>query len=309
MSNKLKFGLLGALGYIAPRHIQAINNINAELICVSDLDFNLAQQKEFHSKNIETLDSLEEMIKYHQQHSLDYISICTPNHLHTEQIITCLENNINVICEKPLALSIKDLDKIRKSEFDSSASIFTIMQLRFHESIIQLKEKITSQSLDEKHEVILIYATTRGSEFFSSWRGSENKSGGILFEFGIHYLDILMDIFGQVINFNVNKLSLNQANVLIEHENAKVLIMINVLSKEKLEEMGQEEVLYRSFTINGEEFEFTGGFQDLHTKSYESILEGKGFTVEDASKSITQISKIMDEFEKGSTYKPILNNL
>ena len=309
MSNKLKFGLLGALGYIAPRHIQAINNINAELICVSDLDFNPAQQKEFHSKNVETLDSLEEMIKYHQQHSLDYISICTPNHLHTEQIITCLENNINVICEKPLALSIKDLDKIRKSEFDSSASIFTIMQLRFHESIIQLKEKITSQSLDEKHEVILIYATTRGSEFFSSWRGSENKSGGILFEFGIHYLDILMDIFGQVINFNVNKLSLNQANVLIEHENAKVLIMINVLSKEKLEEMGQEEVLYRSFTINGEEFEFTGGFQDLHTRSYESILEGKGFTVEDASKSITQISKIMDEFEKGSTYKPILNNL
>lgn len=309
MRNKLKFGLLGALGYIAPRHIQAINNINAELICVSDLDFNPVQQKEFHSKNVETLDSLEEMIKYHQQHSLDYISICTPNHLHTEQIITCLENNINVICEKPLALSIKDLDKIRKSEFDSSASIFTIMQLRFHESIIQLKEKITSQSLDEKHEVILIYATTRGSEFFSSWRGSENKSGGILFEFGIHYLDILMDIFGQVINFNVNKLSLNQANVLIEHENAKVLIMINVLSKEKLEEMGQEEVLYRSFTINGEEFEFTGGFQDLHTKSYESILEGKGFTVEDASKSITQISKIMDEFEKGSTYKPILNNL
>ena len=309
MSNKLKFGLLGALGYIAPRHIQAINNINAELICVSDLDFNPVQQKEFHSKNVETLDSLEEMIKYHQQHSLDYISICTPNHLHTEQIITCLENNINVICEKPLALSIKDLDKIRKSEFDSSASIFTIMQLRFHESIIQLKEKITSQSLDEKHEVILIYATTRGSEFFSSWRGSENKSGGILFEFGIHYLDILMDIFGQVINFNVNKLSLNQANVLIEHENAKVLIMINVLSKEKLEEMGQEEVLYRSFTINGEEFEFTGGFQDLHTRSYESILEGKGFTVEDASKSITQISKIMDEFEKGSTYKPILNNL
>ena len=309
MRNKLKFGLLGALGYIAPRHIQAINNINAELICVSDLDFNPVQQKEFHSKNVETLDSLEEMIKYHQQHSLDYISICTPNHLHTEQIITCLENNINVICEKPLALSIKDLDKIRKSEFDSSASIFTIMQLRFHESIIQLKEKITSQSLDEKHEVILIYATTRGSEFFSSWRGSENKSGGILFEFGIHYLDILMDIFGQVINFNVNKLSLNQANVLIEHENAKVLIMINVLSKEKLEEMGQEEVLYRSFTINGEEFEFTGGFQDLHTRSYESILEGKGFTVEDASKSITQISKIMDEFEKGSTYKPILNNL
>ena len=309
MSNKLKFGLLGALGYIAPRHIQAINNINAELICVSDLDFNPVQQKEFHSKNVETLDSLEEMIKYHQQHSLDYISICTPNHLHTEQIITCLENNINVICEKPLALSIKDLDKIRKSEFDSSASIFTIMQLRFHESIIQLKEKITSQSLDEKHEVILIYATTRGSEFFSSWRGSENKSGGILFEFGIHYLDILMDIFGQVINFNVNKLSLNQANVLIEHENAKVLIMINVLSKEKLKEMGQEEVLYRSFTINGEEFEFTGGFQDLHTRSYESILEGKGFTVEDASKSITQISKIMDEFEKGSTYKPILNNL
>ena len=309
MRNKLKFGLLGALGYIAPRHIQAINNINAELICVSDLDFNPVQQKEFHSKNVETLDSLEEMIKYHQQHSLDYISICTPNHLHTEQIITCLENNINVICEKPLALSIKDLDKIRKSEFDSSASIFTIMQLRFHESIIQLKEKITSQSLDEKHEVILIYATTRGSEFFSSWRGSENKSGGILFEFGIHYLDILMDIFGQVINFNVNKLSLNQANVLIEHENAKVLIMINVLSKEKLEEMGQEEVLYRSFTINGEEFEFTGGFQDLHTKSYESILVGKGFTVEDASKSITQISKIMDEFEKGSTYKPILNNL
>lgn len=309
MRNKLKFGLLGALGYIAPRHIQAINNINAELICVSDLDFNPVQQKEFHSKNVETLDSLEEMIKYHQQHSLDYISICTPNHLHTEQIITCLENNINVICEKPLALSIKDLDKIRKSEFDSSASIFTIMQLRFHESIIQLKEKITSQSLDEKHEVILIYATTRGSEFFSSWRGSENKSGGILFEFGIHYLDILMDIFGQVINFNVNKLSLNQANVLIEHENAKVLIMINVLSKEKLKEMGQEEVLYRSFTINGEEFEFTGGFQDLHTRSYESILEGKGFTVEDASKSITQISKIMDEFEKGSTYKPILNNL
>ena len=309
MSNKLKFGLLGALGYIAPRHIQAINNINADLMCVSDLDFNPAQKKEFHSKHIETLDSLEEMIRYHQQHSLDYISICTPNHLHTDQIISCLENNINVICEKPLALSIKDLDRIRKSESGSSASIFTIMQLRFHESIIQLKEKITSQRLDEKHEVILIYATTRGSEFFSSWRGSENKSGGILFEFGIHYLDILIDIFGQVINFNVNKLSLNQANVLIEHENAKVLIMINVLSKEKLEEMGQEEVLYRSFTINGNEFEFTGGFQDLHTRSYESILEGKGFTVEDASKSITQISKIMDEFEKGSTYKPILNNL
>ena len=309
MSNKLKFGLLGALGYIAPRHIQAINNINADLKCVSDLDFNPTQKKEFHSKHIETLDSLEEMIRYHQQHSLDYISICTPNHLHTDQIIACLENNINVICEKPLALSIKDLDRIRKSESDSSASIFTIMQLRFHESIIQLKEKITSQRLDEKHEVILIYATTRGSEFFSSWRGSENKSGGILFEFGIHYLDILIDIFGQVINFNVNKLSLNQANVLIEHENAKVLIMINVLSKEKLEEMGQEEVLYRSFTINGNEFEFTGGFQDLHTRSYKSILEGKGFTVEDASKSITQISKIMDEFEKGSTYNPILNNL
>lgn len=309
MVNKLKFGLLGALGYIAPRHIQAINNINADLKCVSDLDFNSAQKKEFLSKNIETLDSLEEMIKFHQKDNLDYISICTPNHLHTEQIITCLENDINVICEKPLALSVSDLDRIRKSESVSAAKVFTIMQLRFHESIIQLKQNITSQKSEEKHEVILIYATTRGSEFFSSWRGSENKSGGILFEFGIHYLDILIDIFGQVSNFNVNKLSLNQANVLIEHENAKVLIMINVLSKEKLKEMGQEEVLYRSFTINGDEFEFTGGFQDLHTKSYESILEGKGFTVEDASKSIKQISKIMDEFEKGSTYKPILNNL
>ena len=309
MGNKLKFGLLGALGYIAPRHIQAINNIGADLKCVSDLDFNSAQKKEFLPKNIETLDSLEEMIKFHQKDNLDYISICTPNHLHTDQIITCLENDINVICEKPLALSVSDLDRIRKSESVSAAKVFTIMQLRFHESIIQLKQNITSQKSEEKHEVILIYATTRGSEFFSSWSGSEYKSGGILFEFGIHYLDILIDIFGQVSNFNVNKLSLNQANVLIEHENAKVLIMINVLSKEKLKEMGQEEVLYRSFTINGDEFEFTGGFQDLHTKSYESILEGKGFTVEDASKSIKQISKIMDEFEKGSTYKPILNNL
>ena len=306
MGNKLKFGLLGALGYIAPRHIQAINNISADLKCVSDLDFNSAQKKEFLSKNIETLNSLEEMIKFHQKDNLDYISICTPNHLHTDQIITCLENDINVICEKPLALSVSDLDRIRKSESVSAAKVFTIMQLRFHESIIQLKQNITSQKSDEKHEVILIYATTRGSEFFSSWRGSENVGCYIKWT---SLSDILIDIFGQVSNFNVNKLSLNQANVLIEHENAKVLIMINVLSKEKLKEMGQEEVLYRSFTINGDEFEFTGGFQDLHTKSYESILEGKGFTVEDASKSIKQISKIMDEFEKGSTYKPILNNL
>ena len=95
MGNKLKFGLLGALGYIAPRHIQAINNIGADLKCVSDLHFNSAQKKEFLSKNIETLDSLEEMIKFHQKDNLDYISICTPNHLHTDQIITCLENDIN----------------------------------------------------------------------------------------------------------------------------------------------------------------------------------------------------------------------
>ena len=138
MGNKLKFGLLGALGYIAPRHIQAINNISADLKCVSDLDFNSAQKKEFLSKNIETLDSLEEMIKFHQKDNLDYISICTPNHLHTDQIITCLENDINVICEKPLALSVSDLDRIRKSESVSAAKVFTIMQLRFHESIIQL---------------------------------------------------------------------------------------------------------------------------------------------------------------------------
>ena len=156
MSNKLKFGLLGALGYIAPRHIQAINNISADLKCVSDLDFNSAQKKEFLSKNIETLDSLEEMIKFHQKVNLDYISICTPNHLHTDQIITCLENDINVICEKPLALSVSDLDRIRKSESVSAAKVFTIMQLRFHESIIQLKQNMTSQKSDEKHEVILI---------------------------------------------------------------------------------------------------------------------------------------------------------
>lgn len=292
------FALIGAAGYIAPRHMKAIKDTNNNLLAAYDkgdsvgvIDSHFPNADFF--VEFERFDRHIEKLKYEKDTYLDFVSICSPNYLHDAHIRFALRSGADAICEKPLVLNPWNIDKLQKVEEKTGKKVYNILQLRVHPSIIALKEKVKNAKKDTKFEVDLTYLTSRGHWYQTSWKGDVSKSGGIATNIGVHFYDMLSWIFGDVQENIVHVHEKDRAAGYLEFENARVRWFLSInadyLPKE-VKAKGQS--TYRSITINGEELEFSGGFTDLHTMVYKDILEGKGYGLGAARTAIEIVHSI-----------------
>lgn len=296
--SKKNFALIGAAGYIAPRHLKAVKDTGNNLIAAFDkfdsvgiLDSYFPDATFF--VETERFDRHIEKLKYDKGVMIDFFSICTPNYLHDAHIRMALRRGADAICEKPLVLNPWNLDALKKMEKESGQRVWNILQLRVHESIIDLKKKIDSAPKDKIFDVDLTYLTSRGSWYYTSWKGELSKSGGIATNIGVHFYDMLSYIFGDVKKNIVHIHTHDRASGYLEFERARVRWFLSInydVLPEEIKAKGQR--TYRSITIEGEELEFSGGFTDLHTKVYQEILNGKGFGLEDARQAIEIVHEI-----------------
>ena len=292
------FALIGASGYIAPRHLQAIKNTNNNLLAALDMFDSVGIMDSYFPDaaffvETERFDRHLEKLKYDKSIELDYISICTPNYLHDSHIRMALRRGADAICEKPLVLNPWNLDALKKMETESGKRVWNILQLRHHKTIIDLKERVNSAPNDKTFDIDLTYLTSRGMWYYSSWKGNKNKSGGIATNIGVHFYDMLSWVFGEVKNNIIHIHTHDRASGYLEFKRARVRWFLSInydLLPEKINAKGDR--TYRSIKIEGEELEFSGGFTDLHTRVYESILENKGYGLEDARPAIEIVHEI-----------------
>ncbi|PHR69827.1 MAG: oxidoreductase [Arcobacter sp.] len=300
-NSKKKFALIGASGYIAPRHMKAITDTGNELVAALDpydgigiMDSHFPQASFF--TEFERFDRFVD--KYHRENDkkIDYMAIASPNYLHDSHIRFALKSGCEAICEKPLVLNPHNLDQLKVIEKETGKNVNTILQLRLHPSIIALKEKVAKElelNPNKVYDIDLTYLTSRGKWYFVSWKGDESKSGGIASNIGVHFYDMLSWIFGEVKEniVHIKTLDANSGTLVLKNANVNWFLSINYdyLPKD-IRETGQ--TTFRSITVEGEEIEFSGGFKDLHTISYEEILKGNGFGLDDAYGSIDIVSQI-----------------
>ncbi len=292
------FALIGAAGFIAPRHMKAIRDTNNNLLAAIDPSDSVGIIDSYFPKadfftEFERFDRHIEKLKYDKNTILDYVTICSPNYLHDSHIRFSLRSGADAICEKPLVLNPWNIDKLKIIEEDTGKKIYNILQLRVHPSIISLRKKILSSKKDKKYDVNLTYITSRGSWYNRSWKGDINKSGGIATNIGIHFFDMLYWLFGDIQTIKVkNKLD-NVIKGFLEFENARVNYLLSIDSSYLPKEVIKNgESTFRSISIDNEEIEFSGGFKDLHTKVYQDIIKGNGYGLEDARKSIEIVHQI-----------------
>ena len=293
------FAITGLAGYIAPRHLQAIKDTGCRLVAAVDPHDSVGIIDKYFPDasfftEFERFDRhLEKLRRYYPDGKIDYLSICSPNHLHDAHIRLALRLNADAICEKPLVLKPSNLDTLHELELETGKRIYNVLQLRLHPALIDLKKKIESEKIRNKHEVVLSYITSRGTWYKYSWKGIEEKSGGIATNIGIHFFDLLIWYFGSV---QSNELFLNQPDRMsgfIELENANVRWFLSI-DKNDLPQsaINNGQTTFRSITIDGKEMEFTKYFTDLHTIVYQDILAGNGFGIEDARPSIELVYNI-----------------
>ena len=292
------FTLIGASGYIAPRHMKAIKETNNRLIAALDNFDSVGVMDSFFPEadffvEFERFDRHIEKLRYERDVRVDYTSICTPNYLHDAHIRMALRRDSDAICEKPLVLNPWNIEKLAHVEKETGRKIWNILQLRVHPSIIALKEKIASGPKDKIYDVDLTYLTSRGHWYYTSWKGEVSKSGGIATNIGVHFYDMLAWVFGEVKNNIVHVHTHDRAAGYLEFERARVRWFLSInydVIPEEVKAKGQR--TYRSITIEGDELEFSGGFTDLHTKSYEEILKGNGYGIKDAQQAIEIVHDI-----------------
>ncbi len=301
MPNRKNFALMGAAGYIAPRHMKAIKETGNNLVAALDpydgigiMDSNFPQAEFF--TEYERFDRFVD--KWHRDNGkrIDYMAICSPNYLHDSHIRFALKSGADAICEKPLVLNPHNIDQLKVIEQETGKKVYNILQLRLHPSIIALKEKVAKElatNPNKVYEIDLTYLTSRGKWYFVSWKGDQSKSGGIASNIGVHFYDMLCWIFGDV-EENIVTLKTPDANAgTFKLKNANVRWFLSVNANYLPEEVkAKGQTTYRSITVDGDELEFSGGFTDLHTLSYQEILKGNGFGLDEAYGSIRTVSTI-----------------
>ncbi len=298
---KKNFALIGASGYIAPRHMKAIKETDNELVVAYDpydgigiMDSNFPQA-DFFTQSERFEDFLTSWSRENGK-KLDYIAIASPNYLHKSHIRVALQNGADAICEKPLVLNPEDIDALKIVEKETGKRVYNILQLRLHPSIIELKEKIAQalvKNPNKIYDIDLTYLTSRGKWYFESWKGKEEKSGGIASNIGVHFYDMLTWIFGEVEEniVHVKTADCNAGSFKLKNANVRWFLSVNYdYIPQEIRDAGQR--TYRSITVDGDEIEFSGGFTDLHTRSYEEILKGNGFGLDEAYGSIETVSTI-----------------
>lgn len=285
------FALIGAAGYIAPRHLKAIKNTGNNLSAAFD-PFDSVGIMDSYFPNVDFFVEFERFDRHIEKLKrknipIDFVSVCSPNYLHDSHIRFGLRNNADVICEKPIVLNPWNIEALQEIEKETGKHIFSILQLRLHPSIIALREKVLKGPKDKIYDIDLTYLTSRGHWYYTSWKGDISKSGGIATNIGVHFFDMLTWVFGSVKSNIVHVHMHDRAAGYLDLEKARVRWFLSINELAIPEEVrAQGKSTFRSIKIDGDEFEFSDGFTDLHTKSYEEILSGKGYRIGENKKSI-----------------------
>lgn len=291
------FTLIGAAGYIAPRHMKAIKETGNYLLAAYDpydgvgiMDSYFPDASFF--VEFERFDRHVEKLR-RSGSKIDFVSVCSPNHLHDSHIRFGLRVGADVICEKPIVLNPWNIDALQQVEKETGGRVYNVLQLRIHKSILELRDKISQTDPKKIFDIDLTYITSRGKWYYTSWKGDVSKSGGIATNIGVHFFDMLTWIFGKCRYQVVHVSTHDRAAGFMDLERARVRWFLSINEEclpAEVRKSGKR--TYRSLKIEGEEFEFSDGFTDLHTETYKEILEGKGFGLEDARPSIEIVHEI-----------------
>ncbi len=291
------FALIGAAGYIAPRHMKAIKDTDNNLLAALDPNDSVGIIDSYFPgaaffTEFERFDRHLEKLK-RQDQQIDYVSICSPNYLHDAHIRFGLRSGADVICEKPIVLNPWNIDALEEIEKETGNNIYNILQLRLHDSVIALKKKVDEGPKDKIYDFDLTYQTSRGNWYYTSWKGDMQKSGGIATNIGVHFFDMLTWVFGDIKETVVHQHTHDRAAGYLELEKARVRWFLSInydTLPVEIKERGQR--TYRSINIDGEELEFSHGFTELHTKSYEDVIAGGGFRIGESRKAIETVYQI-----------------
>lgn len=295
------FALIGASGYIAPKHMNAIKQTENQLVAALDssdsvgiIDSYFPNARFF--TEFERYDRhIDKLRRQNSNDAIQYVSICSPNYLHDAHIRFAFRSGAEAICEKPLVLNPWNLDGLQEIEEATGRKVFNILQLRLHPSIIKLRKEINAspKQNSNKYEVDLTYITSRGRWYLVSWKGDESKSGGIATNIGVHFFDMLHWLFGRLQRNEVHLYTPYKASGYLEYENARVRWFLSIDANDLPQQCIQKnQRTFRSVNISGEEIEFSGGFTDLHTQSYQQILDGKGYGIDEARTAIQTVHDI-----------------
>lgn len=292
-----KFALIGAAGYIAPRHMKAIRETGNILTSAFDPNDSVGIIDSYfpHADFFTEFERFDRHVdkERRQGRALDYISICSPNYLHDSHMRFALRSGADAICEKPLVLNPWNIDGLAEIERDTGRRINTILQLRLHPAIIALREKVNAGVNGRKVDVDLTYITSRGHWYLQSWKGDNRKSGGIATNIGVHFYDMLHFVFGALQENIVHLHEETRASGYLEYEKARVRWFLSVDVNDVPEaERAKGKRTYRAVLADGESVEFSDGFTDLHTRSYEEILAGRGFGLEENRVAIETVAHI-----------------
>lgn len=290
------FALIGASGYIAPRHMEAIGSVGGNLVAAVDPsdsvgvidryfpDASFFTEFELFDRHIE--------LQRRQGRKIDFVTVCSPNYLHDAHVRFTLRSDADAICEKPLVLNPRNVNALQEEEQRSGRKINTILQLRLHQSIIDLRDRIAADKSGKIHDVNLHYVTSRGRWYYASWKGVEAKSGGIATNIGVHFFDMLSFVFGKYKANITHHREIDCAAGYMELERARVRWFLSINRRDLPASVAGKQTTYRSITVDGSEFEFSDGFTELHKQSYKAIVAGRGFTVADIAPSIDAVARI-----------------
>ena len=296
------FALVGAAGFVAPRHMKAIRDTGNRLVAAVDphdsvgvLDAHFPDARFF--TEIERFDRhIEKLRRDDPESAVDYVSVCSPNYLHDAHVRLALRVGAHAICEKPLVINPWNLDQLKQIEDEHQRQIYTVLQLRLHPQLIELKKKIELESVADKHDVSLAYITRRGQWYDASWKGEIARSGGVSMNIGIHFFDMLMWLYGKVEGTEVHLREERRMAGWIELERARVRWFLSIDERDlpaTVREKGG--FAHRSITADGREIDMSEGFGDLHTRVYEDILAGGGYGLDDARPAIDLVYHIRND--------------
>ena len=291
------FALIGAAGYIAPRHMQAIKALGHNLSVAYDINDSvgiidsISPHSEFFTE-FERFQECAHQLQRSPATRLDYVAICSPNYLHHPHIAAGLRLGCDVICEKPLVPTPELMDELALVEQETGKRVYNILQLRHHDAILKLRDKVAAAPADTKFDVELTYITSRGKWYMESWKGDNRKSFGVATNIGVHFYDMLHFIFGKLQRNVVHHTDTQKAAGYLEYERARVRWFLSIDANDLPTEVQSKKTTYRNIDISGEQLEFSEGITDLHTTSYSEILAGRGYGLADARHCIETVNVI-----------------
>ena len=296
------FAITGVAGYIAPRHLQAIKETGNRLVAAMDPHDSVGiidkyfPEASFFSE-YERFDRHLEMLRRHKPlDKIDYLSVCSPNHLHDAHVRLALRLGADAICEKPLVINPWNLDSLQELEQETHRKVNSVLQLRVHPKLLQFRASLAADKNDKKHSVRLSYVTARGVWYRYSWKGDLERSGGLATNIGVHLFDLLIWLFGKVQKVTMHLSSADRVAGFLELERATASWFLSIKHTDLPEETrSQGKSTYRSLQVDGTEVEFTDGFENLHTVVYKEALAGRGFGVADVRPSIELVHRIRNE--------------